>query len=152
MRRSRTDGPASEQHERGSVLMLVPAAVLVLFVLGAIAVDSAAVFLAQRDLANRTAAVANDIAASAISDEALYRNNAAIELDQSRALRYVDMSFAADRRPAGYLTWSGRVSTSGRTVRVEAEAEVQLLFAPAIPGVHHTTTVHASATAVTAGG
>jgi hypothetical protein len=46
------------------VLPLIPVAVLVLFVLGALALDSAALFLGQRRLADLAAAVATDAVAS----------------------------------------------------------------------------------------
>ena len=49
-------------NERGSVLLLFPAAVLIVIVLSAITVDSSIAFLAQRELANATAAAANDAA------------------------------------------------------------------------------------------
>jgi hypothetical protein len=139
------------QGESGSVLMLVPAGILVLLVLGAIAVDSAVVFLAQRDLANRTAAAANDIAGAAVSDEAFYTGGA-IVVPEGVADAFVDVSFSAARRPAGFESWSADARTVGRSVTVSAEAEVRYLFAPAVPGAARTTTVRARSTAVAVGG
>jgi hypothetical protein len=138
--------------EAGSVLMLVPAGILVLLVLGAIAVDSAVVFLAQRDLANRTAAAANDIAGAAVSDEAFYTGGGAIVVPEGVADAFVDVSFSAARRPAGFESWDADATTAGRSVTVSAEAEVRYLFAPAVPGVARTTTVRARSTAVAVGG
>lgn len=138
--------------ERGSVMMLVPAAILVLLVLGAIAVDSAVVFLAQRDLSNRTAAAANDIAGFAVSESAFYRSGGVIEVDAAKAESYVDLAFAGARRPAGYRRWSGAASTQGRTVVVVAEADVKLVFAPAIPGARSTAHVRARSTVSARGG
>src|SRR5690606_36454066 len=46
--------------QRGSVLMLMPAAVLIVLALGSLAVDRAVVFGAQRDLINTAQAAAND--------------------------------------------------------------------------------------------
>jgi hypothetical protein len=133
-------------------MMLVPAAVLVLIVLGAIAVDSAVVFLAQRDLANRTAGAANDIAGFAVSESSFYRGGGAVSLDQGKAASYVGLAFSDARRPAGYERWGGAASTSGRTVVVVAEADVRLVFAPAIPGVRSIAHVTARSTVSARGG
>ena len=133
--------------ERGSVLMLVPAAVLVLLVLGAICVDSAIVFLAQRDLANRTAAAANDIAGFAVSDAAFYDAGGAVALDDGRADAFVRLSFDPGRLPGGFASWSADAEVAGDSVTVAAEAEVRSLFAAAVPGGPETTTVRARSVA-----
>ena len=135
--------------ERGSVLMLVPAAVLVLLVLGAICVDSAIVFLAQRDLANRTASAANDIAGFAVSDATFYDDGGVVALDAERADAFVRLAFAADRVPGGYRSWSADAETDGDRVTVAAEAEVSSVFARAVPGATGTTTVRARSVATT---
>lgn len=62
--------------QRGSVLLLVPAGVLVLIILGAISVDFAIAFSRQRELSSLAAAVANDAATAALSDERFYRGSA----------------------------------------------------------------------------
>jgi Flp pilus assembly protein TadG len=138
--------------ERGSVMMLVPAAVLVLLVLGSIAVDSAVVLLAQRDLSNRTAAAANDIAGFAVDEAAFYRGTGDITLDQQRAGAFTDLAFSPDRRPAGVDAWQASAATDGRTVVVTATATVRYIFAPAIPGVARTATVTARSVATARGG
>jgi len=60
------------EDEGGSTLLLLPSAVLVLFLLTALAVDGAAAFLAQRELADACASAANDAAGAALSVEGLY--------------------------------------------------------------------------------
>ena len=140
------------RREDGSVLMLVPAGILVLLVLAAVAVDSALVFVAQRDLANRTAAAANDIAAAAVSDDAFYDGGGTIVLQEARADAFVDVTFAPERRPEGFEARTASATTVGREVTVVAEAEVRYLFAPAVPGVARTTVVRARSTAVAVGG
>ena len=127
--------------------MLVPAAVLVLLVLGAICVDSAVVFLAQRDLANRTAAAANDIAGFAVTDAAFYDRAGAVDLDDERADAFVRLAFPEDRPPGGYESWSADADAAGDVVPVGAEAEARSIFAKAIPGAPDTTTVRARSTA-----
>ena len=133
--------------EDGSVLMLVPAAVLVLLILGAICVDSAVVFLAQRDLANRTAAAANDIAGFAVSDAAFYERSGAVDLDDARADAFVGLAFPADRPPGGFASWTADADAAGEQVTVVATAEVRAIFAKAIPGAADTTTVRARSVA-----
>ena len=138
--------------DEGNALMLVPAGVLVLLMLGAIAVDSAVVFLAQRDLSNRTSAVANDVAGFASSDDAFYRDGV-VQLDGARAAAYTQLAFAPDRTPAGYESWGATAEVaSERTVSVRAWAEVRYLFAKAVPGMPDTTRVHAESVATAAGG
>lgn len=146
-----TPTPARGGGERGSVLMLVPAAVLVLVVLGAIAVDFAIVFLAQRDLANRAAAAANDIAGFAVSDERFY-DEGQVALRQEEASRYARASLAPAGTTGRLERVSGGADVDGRDVVVWAEGEVRYLFAPAIPGVKHTTTVRATSRATAVGG
>jgi Flp pilus assembly protein TadG len=58
--------------QRGSVLALMPAAVLVFIVLGAIAVDSSLAFLGERQASNLAAAVANDAATQGIDVQRYY--------------------------------------------------------------------------------
>ncbi|HEX2849573.1 MAG TPA: hypothetical protein VHN98_03435 [Acidimicrobiales bacterium] len=143
---------SARSRDDGSVLMLVPAAVLVLLILGAIAVDSAVVFLAERDLSNRTAAAANDIAGSAADEASFYRGGGEIRLDPPTADAYAARVFSEARRPQGYDDWRGAASVAGRQVTVTAEATVRLVFAPAIPGVSRTTTVQARSVATARGG
>ena len=127
--------------------MLVPAAVLVLLVLGAICVDSAVVFLGQRELANRTAAAANDIAGFAVSDVAFYERAGAVALDDERADAFVRLAFPAERPPGGFASWTADADADADRVVVAAEAEVRSIFARAIPGAPETTTVRARSVA-----
>jgi hypothetical protein len=133
--------------------MLVPAAVLVLLVLGAICVDSAVVFFAERDLANRSAAVASDIANATVSDAAFYESeDGALVLDDARARAYAHLAFAPDRVPGGYESWSGEAEADGRTVTVVATARVRYVFAKAIPGAPDAATVESRSVATAHGG
>ena len=133
--------------ERASVLMLVPAAVLVLFVLGAIAVDFAVAFLAQRELSNAAAAAANDAAAAAVSDEVFYRGApGTIEIDGGAADRFVRRALDA-RRPRGVTDVASQVRTSGNQVCVTVTGRVSYIFAKAVPGGPQGTTVKGQAVA-----
>ena len=82
--------------QRGSVMMLMPAAVLIVLLLGAISVDSAIVFLAQRQAHNVATDAANDAAGAAIDLEQL-RNEGTVVLDVDRARQVArDAVLAAD--------------------------------------------------------
>lgn len=142
--------PPDRRTERGSVLLLVPAAVLVLFVLGAIAVDAAVVFLAQRELGSATAAAANDAAAAAFAEAPFYERGR-VELDLARA-RYVAAESLAARASTGLaLIGEPDVRIVGRQICVTAEARVPRIFGGAIPGAADPPIVRAQSSATLAG-
>ncbi len=62
------------------MLLLFPAAVLVVVVLAAIAVDVSIAFLGQREVANATVAAANDAAGLGVSNRGFYEEGR-VELD-----------------------------------------------------------------------
>ncbi|HEX2699401.1 MAG TPA: hypothetical protein VHM89_04255 [Acidimicrobiales bacterium] len=135
----------------GSVLMLVPAAVLVLFVLGSIAVDSSIAILAQRELTSAAAAAANDAAGGGASDDAFYGGGdpGRIVLDQARAEALATAAF--DQRDVQGVTEAVRtVVVHGDRVCVTITGHVDSIFAKAIPGAPRgrTVTGRAVATAV----
>ncbi|HVE47909.1 MAG TPA: hypothetical protein VNA57_14330 [Acidimicrobiales bacterium] len=150
--RSRT---CNRYDKEGSVLLLVPAGVLVLIILGAIAVDLAIAFLGQRELSSLAAAVANDAATAAISDERFYRGAGGgddgsgagdIEIDPVAAQRLAQD--AADRRaPRGLSNIEVDARAEGRQVCVRLRGDVAYVFARAVPGAADKTTVEGSAVA-----
>jgi hypothetical protein len=79
-----------QRDQAGSTLLLVPSAVLVLFLLTALAVDGAASFLAQRELADACAGAANDAATVALDRGQLYGGGGApvqeVDVDQAVAI------------------------------------------------------------------
>jgi hypothetical protein len=137
------------RRERGSVLMLMPAAILVMLVLGSIVVDFALVGVRQRALPTAAAAAANDAATAALSADALRAGDTAVDPD--RAEQIVLGSIAAHG-----LHLSGppivTVGDDGRTVTVRLAAAYDYVFAGALPGAPDGFTVQAvaSAAAVTA--
>ena len=139
------------------MLLLVPAGVLVLFVLGAIAVDAAVAFLAQRELTGAAAAAANDAATAAVSDEAFYRGDGGggpgdIDIDDGAATRVARLALEA-RAPRGIRDLRlATVRAPGRQVCVVVTGEVDHVFARAIPGVRHSTTVSGRAVATAVDG
>ena len=129
--------------------MLVPAAVLVLFVLGALVVDSASVWLGQRELQNAASVAATD-AVSAVADAPYYASGRVV-LDPVAATR-VAVASVGDARLSGVaLTGPPVVQVVGRQVCVSLTGTVSPVFGRAIPGFGSVTTVHARATATVTG-
>lgn len=131
------------ERDRGSVLMLMPAAMLVVVLLGSIAVDMSAVFLVRRDLVAAAAAAANDAVTYGL-DERAYREHGRYVLDPSRVARAVDLSLGARGLD---LAREPQVAIDGTSVSVTLTAEVDYVFARAIPGVAHSAVVSATAAA-----
>lgn len=139
--------------ERGSTLLLFPAALLIIVALASMTVDSAIGFMAQRELVNATAAAANDAATEALSDSSFYEGDRielspgaleALALERVRQLvdeaRHHDLAVVADAVPP-----SG--AGCGWTVRVTASSRVDELFGRAMPGSNGQIAVHASSAA-----
>ena len=120
-----------------------------LIVLGALAVDSAAVFLGQRQLGDAAAAAANDAAGAAVDNGTFYRSGV-VALDPAMAGRVVCETLNA--QASGNLSHlEVAVAVNGNAVGVRASAQVSTVFGHALPGVgdHH---VSALAVAYTSGG
>lgn len=121
--------------ECGSVLLLVPAGLLVLFVLAAIAVDHALAFLGHRELSAAAAAAANDAAGAAVSDAAFYGGTSGpIVIDGARAER-IATEAVARRRPTGVTVAKVVVQVDGPHVCVGVTGRVGYLFTPIVPGL-----------------
>lgn len=130
---------------RGSVLVLVPAGILVVVVLAALAVDLAHVHLVQRRLHTAAAAAAND-AVTAGLDEARFRATGAYGLDPARVERSVRDTIAAQGdRVLDHARVQVRAGSADVSVRLEVR--VDHLFAPAVPGSPRSVDVSATATA-----
>ncbi len=137
-------------NERGSVLMLMPAAVLVVVVLAAMAVDFAILFLGERELADVAAAAANDASTAGLERDAFYDCRGLI-LDPGRARAAAGAVVAARASDAVRIT-AVDVSIANDAARpqvtVDARGTVGLLFSTALPGAATTGTVQARAVAV----
>ena len=135
----------TSRRDRGSVLMLMPAGVLVVLLLGAMAFDLSAVFLRQRQASALAVDVANDLATAAL-DEAAFRADGEYRLDPARAtelgLAFIDASDLRDQVAEVEVTVVG-----ADAVEVRVVLNVEYVFAKAIPGTSDGTTVEASATA-----
>lgn len=121
-------GGSIRRDERGSVLMLMPAAVLVLLVLSSLALDRALVFGEQRDLVATAQAAANDAVTAGVDPDRL-RGDGVVELDAERVQRAIARVVQAEGADVE-VEWS----IDGRSVVVRLRREVRLLFSPAVPG------------------
>jgi hypothetical protein len=121
-----------ERHdEAGSTLLLVPSAVLVLFLLTALAVDGAATFLAQRELADACAGAANDAATVALDPGRLYGGGGppvrAVDLDRAVA---VAQSRAAPLAARWDAPVEATADTDGPVVLLHLRATAPLPIGP----------------------
>lgn len=130
--------------------MLMPAGVLVVLLLGAIAFDLSLVFLRQRQASSVAADVANDLASVAL-DVPTFRATGVFELDPDRADE-LGRSLLDASDLAGHVTAASITVISPDTVTVTVTVEVDYVFAKAIPGAADSTTVTARATAVATSG
>ena len=110
--------------DRGSVLMLMPAAVLIVLLLGAIAVDSAIVYLRQRQAYNVAFDAANDAAGAGFDLEAA-RTTGEIVWDPQRV-----EALAAEAIAAAGIDGLELVAArpDGDGVEVTVEVTVEHLF------------------------
>lgn len=136
----------SRRDDRGSALLMIPTIMLLLVVLGGIAADAAVVTGAQRQLADITAAAANDATAAAIDDGSFYLAGR-VRIAPSLAERHVRDAIAAGG-PHPFTVHTVRVEVTDDLVVVRASATVEHIFAKAIPGVAKASTVSASSSAV----
>lgn len=136
-------GPADRwRSDRGSSLMLMPAAVLVFVVLGAFCVDFAAVHLGRRQAVVAAQGIANDAAAAAFDEAAFYRDGV-IAIDEIEARQVAERSRAANAPSATVVALEVRGSPPG--VRVVLAMEVETIFSKALPGGPDSMTVRVSA-------
>ncbi|MGH2930609.1 MAG: hypothetical protein ACRDL8_20565, partial [Solirubrobacteraceae bacterium] len=140
---------ARVRRDRGSVLVLVPAGLLVLFLLAGIAVDSAAAYLGQQQLRDTLAAAANDAATAGLSGPSFYQGGA-VRIDEASAARTVCLDVAAQSEGDlhGVQLW---IAVTPTTVRLAGAATVEAVFGRLIPGFGHRH-VRASASAVVTSG
>lgn len=116
--------------DRASVLMLMPAAILIVFLLGAIAVDSAIVYLEQRRAYNVAFDAANDAAGAGL-DRDLVRSTGRFVYDPERVRAIAAATVAASEADDLALV-STRIEVD--VVEVVVDVRVQRLFGQAFGG------------------
>ncbi len=131
--------------DRGSVLMLVPAGLLIVLIMASIAVDMSLVQLRQRQAHDLAAGAAND-AATAAADVGQIRSGG-YSVDPDAATAVVDRIVAASELAPDVV---GRpvVRVTGNVVEVEVSLYADYIFAGAVPGASDGATVTARASAV----
>jgi len=130
---------------RGSVLMLMPAGLLVVFVLGSISLEFATVSMRQRSLYNAADAAANDAATYGI-DQVVLRASGDVVLDPTLVEQAIVVSLRAQRIE---LASPPRIEISDdrKTIELELVQNVPYIIARALPGADGTVvhaTVHAT--------
>ncbi|RPI09763.1 MAG: hypothetical protein EHM63_04215 [Actinobacteria bacterium] len=133
--------------ERASVLALVPAGLLVLVLLAAIAVDSSIGYLGRRELAAAADAAANDAVTYGL-DEARFRETGEFALDPARAEEAVRRALTARQSEVvDRAVLEVQTDADAGSVTVTLRSSVELVFSPAVPGAPETMSVVAQATA-----
>lgn len=126
--------------DAGNTLVLFPAAVLIVLGLGALALDSATVFLGQRRLVDIAAAVANDALAAVDPDAFFDQEPGAVQvpIDPWRAEQRLDAVVAAqvpDRSLSDLGCAFESIEPGPPTrVAVRCTATVRPILAPVWPG------------------
>jgi hypothetical protein len=122
-------------HDRGSVLFAMPAAFLVILILGAIAADLSHVHNTKRELINVANSIANDAVTYGVDKDEARRHPGTYPLTDRRVRQAIDTALAAhqdtDRR---YDLVTYDFDATERVVHVKLHARVDYFFAKAIPG------------------
>lgn len=138
---------SDRRRERGSVLALVPAGLLVLMLLAAIAVDSSVAYLGRRELAAAADAAANDAVTYGL-DESRFRETGAFALDPVRAEEAVRRALLARHSDVvDRAVLDVQTDAETGSVTVTLRSTTALVFAPAVPGAPNDVIVVAQATA-----
>ena len=140
--------------QAGNTLILFPTAVLILFGLGAVALDTATVFLGQRRLVDVASAVANDAIAAVDVDGFFSQSDegAAVPLDRARAEARRDQIVARQSldRSLSELSCTIDELVTGPPARadVTCRATVRPILAPLWPGAPDARPIRAREVAV----
>jgi uncharacterized membrane protein len=118
--------------EDGNTLILMPVAILVLLALAAIAVDSAAVYLGQRRVADLAAGLAND-AIAAVSEQAFYERGE-LAVQAGRVGTRQQQVFDTLAQDPAFQDVRCDVTPAGARATASCQARVQPIFARAIRG------------------
>lgn len=119
--------------DAGNTLVLFPVGVLILFGLGAVAIDSATVFLAQRRLADLSAAVAND-AVSGVDIASFYGTDGAVTLDGGRGTTRTAQLRSSQAQDRAFESVRCTVDTVGNQATAVCTGRVRPILAAFLPG------------------
>ena len=127
----------------------MPAAVMIVIVLGAIAVDGSLAFLAERQVSNLAASVANDAATEGLDVLRFYEDGTLV-LDESLVRAVADAALVGATEDLSHLddlVIDARV-VGADTVEVTVSATTRTLFSRALPAAVESRSVSATAIAV----
>lgn len=126
--------------------MLMPAAVLIVLLLGAISVDLGQVRLVQRRFAATADAAANDAATAALDRERYFATGDYV-IDPGTAREVVERSLEVHGLTDRVTSVSVSVDPAGDAVTVVLTGRADYLFARSLPGARGGAEVRATATA-----
>jgi hypothetical protein len=134
----------TRQADRGTVLLLMPAAVMIMLVLGALVLDVGLSAVRARELRSVAASSANDTLAAL--DVNAFRSDGEIVIDHSRAVEIVAEAIANGPLPDATIELVAIAEDPlGRPeITVRLGLDVDLIIAPALPGAPNH--IHVSAT------
>jgi hypothetical protein len=133
----------------GSVLILMPAAVLIVLLLGAIAVDLTVVHLRQQQAIDAAGSAANDAVTYGL-DEGALRVGDGYRVDPGRARVAVERSLVAQGLEERLAAAPIVTEPTPDSVKVVVVLRADYLFARSLPGAPRGTTVQGTATATAA--
>jgi hypothetical protein len=128
------------------VLVLMPAAILIVLLLGAIAVDLTVVHLRQQQAIDAAASAANDAVTYGLDQGAL-RAGRGYRLDPARVTAAVDQSIDAQGLSGELAAPPVVTEPDAVSVRVVITLRAAYVFARSLPGAPRGTTVTGTATA-----
>ena len=143
---ARPAGPDRLAGDIGSALMLMLAAVLIVLLLGAVAVDLTVVQMRQRAAIAAAAGAANDAVTYGLDQSALRRGDG-YRLDPARVDHAIAESLDAQGLADDLAAPPAVSEPTPGTVTVVLRVRVPSVFARALPGGPLTTTVTATASA-----
>ncbi|HVN52567.1 MAG TPA: hypothetical protein VMT43_14120 [Acidimicrobiales bacterium] len=136
----------SRRADDGSALVLMPVAMLVVLLLGAIAVDLTAVHLRRQQAIEAAASAANDAVTFGLDESAL-RAGRGYRLDPGRVRRAVERSIEQQGLADDLVAPPVVTEPDPVSVRVEITLRADYVFARSLPGAPHSTEVRGAATA-----
>jgi hypothetical protein len=136
--------PTVAAGDRGSVLMLVPAGLLIVLVMASIAVDMSLVQLRQRQAHDLAAGAANDVATAAIDQASVRSGDVVVD---PRAAAAVAEEIVASSDLADEVAGTPDVRVADGRVEVVVSLRADYVFAGIVPGAADGTTVTAVASA-----
>ena len=120
--------------DRGTVLLLFPAAVLVMVVLGAMVIDVGLITLRGRELQAVAASAANDSLAAL--DEVVLRTYGIVSINQAQAHAIVTTAVANGPLPQAKIV---SIAVNELQISVTLALDVELVMAPALGDLNQVT-------------